>query len=66
MKQNPIYHFYDVVQLNAAGQAGDPGDKHYKCYLGNRKVLTITCTMKGGLNGKSYRVSASIFLANTV
>ncbi|KAG2129576.1 uncharacterized protein EDB93DRAFT_117024, partial [Suillus bovinus] len=50
-KRNPIYHFYDVVQLNAAGQAGDPGDKHYKCYLGNRKVLTITRAMKSSLNG---------------
>ncbi|KAG1841278.1 hypothetical protein F4604DRAFT_1939544 [Suillus subluteus] len=50
-KRNPIYHFYDVVQSNAAGQAGDPGDKHYKCYLGNRKVLTITRAMKSSLNG---------------
>jgi hypothetical protein len=66
MKRNPIYHFYDVVQLNAAGQAGDPGDKHYKCYLDNRKVLTITHAMKSSLNGKSYCVLASIFLANTV
>ncbi|KAG2124096.1 hypothetical protein BD769DRAFT_1669607 [Suillus cothurnatus] len=50
-KQNLIYYFYDIVQLNAAGQAGDAGDKHYKCYLGNQKVLTITWAMKSSLNG---------------
>ncbi|KAG1783661.1 hypothetical protein EV702DRAFT_1190682 [Suillus placidus] len=50
-KRNPIYYFYDVVQLNTAGQAGDAGDKYYKCYLGNRKVLTITQVMKSSLNG---------------
>ncbi|KAG2040827.1 hypothetical protein BDR03DRAFT_857266, partial [Suillus americanus] len=50
-KQNPIYYFYDIVQVNAMGQASDTGDKHYKCYLGNRKVLTITYAMKSSLNG---------------
>jgi hypothetical protein len=28
--------------MNSDRQAGDVGNKHYKCYLGNRKVLTIT------------------------
>ncbi|KAG2109096.1 hypothetical protein BD769DRAFT_1300481, partial [Suillus cothurnatus] len=36
---------------NSDGQAGDIGDKHYKCYLGNRKILTITRAMKSSLNG---------------
>ncbi|KAG1781172.1 hypothetical protein EV702DRAFT_956436, partial [Suillus placidus] len=39
------------VEKNSDGQAGDVGDKHYKCYLGNCKVLTITCAMKSSLNG---------------
>jgi len=37
--------------VNSDGQAGDIGDKHYKCYLGNRKILTITRAMKSSLNG---------------
>ncbi|KAG1749184.1 hypothetical protein EDD22DRAFT_785464, partial [Suillus occidentalis] len=36
---------------NTAGHAGDTGDKHYKCYLGNWKVLTITRVIKSSLNG---------------
>ncbi|KAG2047310.1 hypothetical protein BDR06DRAFT_897711, partial [Suillus hirtellus] len=36
---------------NSNGQAGDVSDKHYKCYFGNHKVLTITCMMKSSLNG---------------
>ncbi|KAN0130680.1 hypothetical protein V8E53_011573 [Lactarius tabidus] len=51
VKQNPIYLFYEVVCQNASGMVGDPGDKHYKCYHGNRKVLTITRAMKSSLNG---------------
>ena len=31
---------------------GQDGDKHYKCYLGGRKVFTITHAMKSSLNGK--------------
>ncbi|KAG2139130.1 uncharacterized protein EDB93DRAFT_1071536, partial [Suillus bovinus] len=36
---------------NSNGQAGDVGNKHYKCYLGNCKVLTIMRAMKSSLNG---------------
>ncbi|KAG2129515.1 hypothetical protein BD769DRAFT_1301182, partial [Suillus cothurnatus] len=36
---------------NSDGQAGDIGDKHYKCYSGNCKILTITRVMKSSLNG---------------
>ncbi|KAG1790314.1 uncharacterized protein HD556DRAFT_1219780, partial [Suillus plorans] len=50
LKRNPIYYFYELVEMNSDGQAGDVGDKHYKCYLGNRKVLTITRAMKSSLN----------------
>lgn len=51
-----MYYFYDIVQLNAAGQAGDLGDKHYQCFLGNQKALTITYAMKSSLDGGSCRV----------
>ncbi|KAG1905525.1 uncharacterized protein F5891DRAFT_944069, partial [Suillus fuscotomentosus] len=50
-KCNPIYYFYKHVEVNSDGQAGDVGDKHYKSYLGNRKVLTITHVMESSLNG---------------
>jgi hypothetical protein len=52
VKRNPIYIFYEAVPMNSQGQAGNPGDKHYKCYHGNRKVITVTRAMKYSLNGK--------------
>ncbi|KAK0229620.1 hypothetical protein EDD85DRAFT_733696, partial [Armillaria nabsnona] len=36
---------------NSDGKPRNHGDKHFKCYHGNQKVLTITLTMKGSLNG---------------
>ncbi|SJL11777.1 uncharacterized protein ARMOST_15186 [Armillaria ostoyae] len=50
-KQNPIYLFYESVDVDANGSSGSPGDRHYKCYHGNRKVLTITKAMWSSLNG---------------
>ncbi|KAJ7917265.1 hypothetical protein B0H13DRAFT_1608453 [Mycena leptocephala] len=44
--KNPIYLFYDAVSKNAEGTVGKPGDKHYKCRHGNRKVITITKGMR--------------------
>ena len=49
--KNPIYLFYERVDTAADGTAGKDGDKHYKYYLGGRKVLTITRAMKSSLNG---------------
>ncbi|KAF9455310.1 hypothetical protein BDZ94DRAFT_814316 [Collybia nuda] len=51
LKRNPIYHFYEEVARDAAGKLRESGDKHYKCYHGGRKVLTITSAMKSSLNG---------------
>ena len=51
-KQNPIYHFYESVSTNAQGQVGNIGDKHYKCFHGNHKVITVTRAIKYSLNGK--------------
>ncbi|KAF8813550.1 hypothetical protein BYT27DRAFT_7084412, partial [Phlegmacium glaucopus] len=50
-KCNPIYHFYKEVSLNKEGKPGKVGDKHYKCYHSNRKILTITKAMNYSLNG---------------
>ena len=50
-KRNPIYLFYEQVDVNQDGKVGEEGDKHYKCYHGNRKTLTITKQMKTSLNG---------------
>ena len=52
LRRNPIYHFYEMVKLGNNGKVGNPGDRHYKCYHGNRKVLTITKAMKSNLNGE--------------
>ncbi|KAM5534121.1 hypothetical protein V8D89_012212 [Ganoderma adspersum] len=52
---NVIYAFYEPVDNNAHGLAGDKGDKHYRCWhadaRGERKVLTITTKMKGSTTG---------------
>ncbi|KAJ6472249.1 hypothetical protein DFH09DRAFT_477188, partial [Mycena vulgaris] len=49
--KNLIYLFYEAVDKSADGKVGSPGNKHFKCYHGNRKVLTITRAMKSSLNG---------------
>ncbi|KAJ7728859.1 hypothetical protein B0H14DRAFT_3169299 [Mycena olivaceomarginata] len=49
---NPVYLFYEKVELNAEGNPGGEGDKHYKCYHGDRDTLTITKAMKSSLNGE--------------
>ncbi|KAJ6549521.1 hypothetical protein DFH09DRAFT_1319998 [Mycena vulgaris] len=43
--KNPIYLFYDIVPKNSEGSAGKPGDKHYRCRHGGRKIITITKAM---------------------
>ncbi|KAF8233226.1 hypothetical protein L208DRAFT_1267987, partial [Tricholoma matsutake] len=50
-RSNLIYLFYELVPQNGSGQIGDPGDKHYRCCHGNRKILTVTKLMKSNLNG---------------
>ncbi|KAF8223657.1 hypothetical protein L208DRAFT_1516345, partial [Tricholoma matsutake] len=47
---NSIYYFYKKVEENANGEAGIPGDQHFKCLHGTMKVLTITKKMKYLLN----------------
>lgn len=62
LKRNPIYHFYETVTRNAEGKVGNSGDKHYKCYHGGRKVLTITSAMKSSLNGASKVPHSSVHI----
>ncbi|KAF8463579.1 hypothetical protein JB92DRAFT_3136431 [Gautieria morchelliformis] len=47
----PIYHFYESVGKNSDGAPGQMGDKHYRCYHGQRKILTVTKKIKGSQNG---------------
>ncbi|KAI9507343.1 hypothetical protein F5148DRAFT_981561, partial [Russula earlei] len=51
VKRNSIYLFYEAVDFAADGSPGKPGDKHYRCHHGNKKVLTITKAMNHNLNG---------------
>lgn len=37
-KHNPIYYFYEEISLNKDGKPGEAGNKHYKCYHGNRNL----------------------------
>lgn len=55
-KRNPVYLFFEIVSSNAEKNAGAEGDIHYRCYHGNRKVLTITRAMKGCLNGEAWPI----------
>jgi hypothetical protein len=53
VKKNPIHYFYEQVDYGADGSVGNPGDKHFKCYHGNRKVITLTKSMKYNLTSMS-------------
>ena len=55
MKRNPVYLFYEPVDLAADGSPGKPGDKHYRCLHGSKKVFTVTKAMNHNLNGSSLR-----------
>ncbi|KIJ43943.1 hypothetical protein M422DRAFT_47480 [Sphaerobolus stellatus SS14] len=50
-KRPPIYSFYEVTPNNNHGQPGSLGDKHYRCYHGMQKILTVTKKMKGSQTG---------------
>jgi hypothetical protein len=65
-RSNPIYLFYEVIHQNASGQPGDPGDKHYRCFHGNHKILTVTKLMKSNLNGSCAFFSIEMVLFTNV
>ncbi|KAK0234628.1 hypothetical protein EDD85DRAFT_955455 [Armillaria nabsnona] len=50
-KCNPIYYFYKEVTHGADSTQGGNGSKHYKCFHGKKRVLTITRAMRSSLNG---------------
>lgn len=50
--QNPIHLFYMPSDVNAHNETGNDGDKHFKCCLGEGRILTITAHMKYNTNGK--------------
>jgi len=64
--RNPIYIFYENININTGGRAGQPDDKHYKCYHGNHKILTITQAMKSSLNGNLLCFSMSFKMKLTL
>jgi hypothetical protein len=44
------------VTKNSIGYAGAPGDKHYKCFHGNRQVITIPKASRSNLGSECFRV----------
>ncbi|KAJ6600058.1 hypothetical protein B0H10DRAFT_2441191 [Mycena sp. CBHHK59/15] len=50
--KNPIYLFYEVVPKNSVGYNSAPGDKHYKCYHGNRQIITISKASRSNLSSE--------------
>jgi hypothetical protein len=63
-KRNPIYHFYESVSMNSHREVGSPGDSHYKCHHGTRKVITVTRAMKYSVNGKQPLFFCTDVLSN--
>ncbi|KAF9541336.1 hypothetical protein CPC08DRAFT_770631 [Agrocybe pediades] len=49
LKKNPIHYFYREVERGADGKLGNVGDKHFKCYHGNQRIITLTKSMKYNL-----------------
>ena len=56
VKRNPIYYFYEVWDVNSEGNVGQPGDKHYRCYHGTRKIFTISKAMNHSLHSTFFFV----------
>ncbi|KAF8869623.1 hypothetical protein BD779DRAFT_1456980 [Infundibulicybe gibba] len=63
--KNPIYYFYRIVDHDAQGRPGNAGDKHYQCFHGNKKIMTVTKAMKR-LIGNLKSASPSMFQLYTI
>ncbi|KAK0437750.1 uncharacterized protein EV420DRAFT_1280417 [Desarmillaria tabescens] len=50
-KKSAIHYFFELVHVDAKGNTiqGASGDKHYHCYHGNRKIITILGTSRSNL-----------------
>ena len=66
VKQNPIYFFYEVWDVNSEGNIGQPGDKHYRCYHGTRKIFTISKAMNHSLHSKLFFVCRIISILTSL
>ncbi|KAF8815359.1 hypothetical protein BYT27DRAFT_7009802, partial [Phlegmacium glaucopus] len=49
---NPIYHFYEPWEVNGEGNPGNPGNSHYWCHHGTRKIFMITKASNYNLHSK--------------
>ncbi|THH05274.1 hypothetical protein EW146_g9945 [Bondarzewia mesenterica] len=47
----PIYQFFELTSTNLSGETDNAGDKHYCCRFGDKRIMTITKSMKGSSNG---------------
>ncbi|KAJ6576373.1 hypothetical protein B0H10DRAFT_1963450 [Mycena sp. CBHHK59/15] len=52
--RNPIYLFFESVSQNSVGYAGSPGDKHYRCFHGNREIITISKASNSNVMSECY------------
>lgn len=66
VKRNPIYYFYEVWDVNSEGDVGQPGDKHYRCYHGTRKIFTISKAMNHSLHSKFFFVCRIISILTSL
>ncbi|KAJ7435090.1 hypothetical protein B0H11DRAFT_1937904 [Mycena galericulata] len=55
--RNPIYLFFESVNQNSVGYAGSPGDKHYKCFHGNREIITISKASNSNVRSECYLIA---------
>ncbi|KAJ7239821.1 hypothetical protein C8J57DRAFT_1478303 [Mycena rebaudengoi] len=53
--RNPIYLFNETVDKGTDQAAVSPGDRHFKCYHGNPKFLTINRAMKYSLDVQVFK-----------
>lgn len=52
-KTNPIYLFFEEVDApQSTSKDADSRDKHYKCYHGARKIITLKHSSRGNLSSE--------------
>ena len=55
---NPIHYFFEQVNYGVDGSVGNIGDKNFRCYHGNQKIITLTKSMKYNLMSRLFTASA--------
>ncbi|THH21580.1 hypothetical protein EUX98_g8361 [Antrodiella citrinella] len=62
-----IYYFYEEVLNDALGRPGNAGDNHYRCYHGDKRIITVTKAMKRSQTSEiSLQLAASFSLINNL